>query len=83
MAKINWNRHRYVSKMETNYWNDHKNGWDKEFWQKRDPNKKIKLGIHENHDWHPVKLDSGIHAGKIICKTCDNKFVTWLSKGAI
>jgi hypothetical protein len=40
----------------------------------------ISLGIHENHNWQPVLDAKGPHAGKIICNTCNGKFVTWLSK---
>jgi hypothetical protein len=40
----------------------------------------INLGIHEKHIWQPVLGNFGPHQGKIICNTCDGKFVTWLSK---
>ena len=43
-------------------------------------NDKINLGSHENHNWEPVLGTFGPHEGKIICKTCGGKFVTWLSK---
>lgn len=42
----------------------------------------LNLGTHENHDWQPVKLQSGPHYGKLICKTCNNKFIQWLPKDA-
>jgi hypothetical protein len=41
---------------------------------------KVDLGSHENHDWEPTLGNFGPHKGKIICKTCGDKFVTWLSK---
>jgi len=44
-------------------------------------NKNINLGIHEEHDWHPIKGPFGPHAGKIICNTCGGKFIKWLPKG--
>lgn len=43
----------------------------------------INLGKHENHEWDVVLDVPGPHAGKIICKTCGGKWVTWLPKGAI
>ena len=44
---------------------------------------KINLGKHETHDWQPLKGPFGPHAGKIICKTCSDKWVAWLPKGTI
>jgi len=46
-------------------------------------NTKINLGKHEQHDWQPLKGPFGPHAGKIICKTCKDKWVAWLPKGSI
>lgn len=43
----------------------------------------INLGKHETHDWQPMKGPFGPHAGKIICKTCNDKWVAWLAKGTI
>ena len=41
----------------------------------------IDLGIHENHTWEPIiSPPNSTHAGKIICNTCNGKWVTWLSK---
>lgn len=40
----------------------------------------INLGKHENHNWQPVLGNFGPHQGKVICNTCNGKFVTWLSK---
>ena len=51
--------------------------------KKKKPKKDIKLGIHENHNWQVIKIDTGPHAGKVICNDCNGKFVTWLPKGSI
>jgi len=52
--------------------------------QKKQANKNfINLGIHEKHNWQPLKGPFGPHAGKIICKTCQDKWVAWLPKGTI
>jgi len=83
MAKINWSRHQYVSKLDREHYNSPKTGFDKQWHDKNNPKKQIKLGIHEKHNWQVVKIKSGPHIGKIICKDCDNKFVTWLPKGSI
>lgn len=80
MAKIDWNRPDYVSRMDRDYWTNPKNGFDKGWHEKR---KEIKLGIHEDHEWYVVKLNNGTHAGKVLCQTCGDKFVTWVPKGVI
>lgn len=49
---------------------------------KKQPNH-INLGIHESHDWQPLKGPFGPHSGKIICKSCNDKWVAWLPKGSI
>lgn len=43
----------------------------------------LKLGTHEKHELDVILQASGPHAGKIICKTCNGKFVTWLPKAII
>lgn len=43
----------------------------------------INLGKHENHEWEVVTDVPSPHIGKIICKTCGGKWVTWLPKGSI
>jgi hypothetical protein len=43
----------------------------------------VNLGKHENHNWKPVIGEFGPHKGKIICETCEGKWVTWLPKAAI
>lgn len=46
-------------------------------------NTEINLGIHENHEWEVVTDVPSPHSGKIICKSCGDKWITWLPKGAI
>jgi len=48
--------------------------------QKQSLKKEINLGNHEDHKWQPVLGSFGPHQGKVICNTCNGKFVTWLSK---
>lgn len=48
--------------------------------QKEILKEEINLGIHENHNWQPVLGSFGPHQGKIVCNTCNEKFVTWLKK---
>jgi hypothetical protein len=43
----------------------------------------INLGIHEDHNWQPLKGPFGPHSGKIICKSCNDKWIAWLPKGTI
>jgi hypothetical protein len=91
MTKLKWNREPVRSSLNSEYWFDPKKGFDKG-WHDRQAqknekiqrflNREIKLGIHEKHDLDIVKLDSGPHAGKLVCNTC-NKFIQWLSKGII
>ena len=83
MTKIDWSRHRLVSKLDRNYYNNPKSGFDSKWHKKRDPNRQINLGIHENHNWQPIRLSIGPHAGKVICNDCGGKFVTWLPKGIL
>ena len=83
MAKIDWSRHKLVSKLDRDYFNDPKKGFDSKWHEKRNSKRQIKLGIHEKHNWQVVKLQSGPHTGKIICNDCGGKFVTWLPKGNI
>lgn len=45
--------------------------------------RELKLGIHQDHNWQIINEPTGPHRGKVICKTCGGKFVTWLPKGAI
>jgi hypothetical protein len=90
MTKINWNREPTSSVMNSEYWTNPKTGFDKGWHdrlkQKQEKkqrllNQKIDLGIHEDHDLDIVKLNSGPHVGKLICITCNDKFIRWLPKG--
>ena len=83
MAKINWNRHSVKSRLERDHWKDPKFGFDSKWHEKRRGSRQINLGIHEEHDWEVVKMETGPHAAKVVCKTCKNKFVTWLPKGSV
>lgn len=40
--------------------------------------KKVNKHGHETHELKRVKTDN--HFGKLICITCNNKFVKWLSQ---
>ena len=68
------------------YWTDPKKGFDRA-WHTEQANKRIRekklensLGIHKDHNWEPVKIESGPHVGKAICNTCGGKFIMWLPK---
>jgi hypothetical protein len=41
------------------------------------------LGIHKDHNWQIINKPTGPHAGKIVCNTCNEKFVAWLPKDYI
>lgn len=43
-----------------------------------DPVKKTKPHGHEQHDLKRVKTEH--HYGKLVCVTCNNKFVKWLGQ---
>jgi adenine specific DNA methylase Mod len=72
------------------YWTNPKTGFDKA-WHIAKAQQKTKLesqvknlkkilNTHVDHDWQPVKNEKGPHSGKIICNTCNGKFVNWLPK---
>ena len=87
MTKLKWDREPQRSGMNSEYWTNPKTGFDKAWHeqQKHKQNKlkkEIDLGIHATHEWAPVKIESGPHAGKLICITCNNKFIRWLPKDA-
>ena len=92
MTKLNWNRESWTSTMNSEYWTDPKRGFDKG-WHDRQAQKDerkqrllsqhIELGTHSQHDLDLVKLETGPHAAKLICITCDGKFIRWLPKGII
>ena len=89
MTKLKWDRHPVQSVLNSEYWTDPKKGFDKG-WHDRQAqkqqrkqrllNQNIDLGIHKDHELDIIKLDSGPHAGKLVCTTC-NKFLRWLPKG--
>ena len=83
MTKLKWDRKPVASVLNTDYFTNPKQGFDKKWHKKHNLSREIHLGIHQNHEWKPVKLDSGPHAGKIICITCNEKWVAWLPKGSI
>ena len=71
------------------YWTDPKKGFDRA-WHIEQANKRIRekklensLGIHRDHELEPVLIPTGPHAGKVVCVTCNSKFVTWLPKKLI
>jgi hypothetical protein len=73
--------------MSSDYWTNPKTGFDKD-WHEQNRHKQnqlkkeIDLGIHKDHEWTPVKMETGPHSGKLICITCNNKFIRWLPKEA-
>ena len=79
MTKINWGRKPQTSVMNSDYWTNPKSGFDKE-WHKQRQSLNKNLGIHKDHDWSPIKLESGPHGGKAVCNTCSGKFIMWLPK---
>ena len=88
MTKLDWNRPGWKSTMNSEYWTDPKTGFDKA-WHEQQKHKKARqdkeqqfLGIHATHDLDRIQTQSGPHAGKLICKTCNNKFLKWLPKEA-
>lgn len=88
MTKLKWDRQKQTSTLNSEYWTDPKKGFDKQWHEQRtfNLNKHIKetqsLGIHANHELERIKLDSGPHFGKLVCKTCNDKFLKWLSKNS-
>jgi hypothetical protein len=79
MTKLKWDRQNWSSKLNSEYWMNPKTGFDSS-WHSQQQNLKKILGIHETHKWEAIKMESGPHAGKLVCKTCNNKFVNWLPK---
>ena len=79
MTNLNWNRKKQTSTLNSEYWADPKNGFDKS-WHTQNNHLKQLLGTHSSHEWEAVKSQSGPHSGKLICKTCNNKFICWLPK---
>lgn len=88
MTKLVWNRPTWTSQMNSDYWTDPKNGFDKD-WHEQQKHKKTQsekeqqfLGIHASHELDRIQSQSGPHAGKLICITCKNKFLKWLPREA-
>ena len=88
MTKLDWNKETWKSTMNSEYWTNPKTGFDKA-WHEQQKHKKVQvekekqfLGIHVDHELESIKATSGPHAGKLICKTCNNKFLKWLPKEA-
>lgn len=86
MTKLIWDRNPVRSILDSEYYTDPKKGFDKN-WHIQQAHKKAQaekerqsLGTHADHDLERIQLTSGPHAGKLICKTCNNKFIKWLSK---
>jgi len=79
MTRLKWDREKQNSIMNSNYWVNPKEGFDKTWHEKKKTLNK-NLGIHKDHKWEPVKLESGPHVGKAICNTCGGKFIMWLPK---
>ena len=78
MAKLNHQKRNQYDKID-----HYAEAIERNQLKKKKPKKDIKLGIHENHNWQVIKIDTGPHAGKVICNDCNGKFVTWLPKGSI
>jgi len=88
MTKLIWDRGSVRSILDSDYYTDPKQGFDKH-WHTQQAHKKSKaekerqtLGTHANHELERIQLPSGPHSGKLICKTCNNKFIKWLPKSA-
>jgi hypothetical protein len=79
MAKLKWDRQPPTSIMNSDYWNNPKAGFDKAWHEQRQALNKH-LGTHKDHNWEPIRLESGPHVGKAICNTCNGKFIMWLPK---
>jgi uncharacterized membrane protein YfhO len=89
MTKLNWERQQTSSILNSEYYTNPKTGFDKA-WHLEQAQKKANvekekqfLGIHQTHNLDRIQLTSGPHSGKLICKTCNNKFLKWLPKEAL
>ena len=94
MTKLDYNK---TNKSDTSflndpYWTNPKTGFDKGWHDQQKAknerkqrllNQKIDLGTHKDHTLDVIKLESGPHDSKLICVTCNNKFIRWLPKGII
>jgi hypothetical protein len=82
MAKINWNRQPRNNILNSEYYTDPKKGFDQK-WYVLNENIKKNLGIHIHHNWLIISKPTGPHTGRIVCNTCNGKFISWLPKGYI
>ena len=91
MTKLKWDKEPVISRLNSDYWIDPKNGFDQGWHNNQQSHleskqlrllKEIDLGTHKSHQWTAMKYKSGPHAGKLICITCNNKFIRWLPKDA-
>lgn len=83
MAKINWQRNPTTSVINSSYYSNPKTGFDKAFWDKKTArDRKIDLIVkeHKQHNWQTIYGTFGPHKGKIVCETCNNKFLGWAPK---
>ncbi len=89
MTKLKWDREPVKSILNSEYWIDPKKGFDKGWHYNQAAHlqgkkirllKEIDLGIHKSHQWTAIKCENGPHTGKLICITCNNKFIRWLPK---
>ena len=81
MTKLKWDRQPVGNVLNSDYYSIPKKGFDKA-WHNKRKQLQNSLGIHKDHEIEFIKKPTGPHAGKAICKTCGNKFVTWLPKGS-
>ena len=78
MAKMDWAKNTANRKID-----HYQDAIDRNSPELKNLKTKLNLGIHEDHDCQIIILQSGPHAGKVICIDCDGKFVTWLPKNYI
>jgi hypothetical protein len=94
MTKLDYNKTNKSDTAFLNdpYWSNPKTGFDKGWHDQQKAknerkqrllNQKIDLGTHKDHTLDVIKLESGPHDSKLICITCNNKFIRWLPKGII
>ena len=88
MTKLDWNRQQWISTLDSDYWTNPKEGFD-QAWHKQQKHIKAQsdkekqfLGSHADHELEKIQLPIGPHSGKLVCKTCNNKFLKWLPRKA-
>jgi hypothetical protein len=82
MTKLKWDRSPQNSVLNSDYFLNPKTGFDQK-WHNQRKNMQQILGIHKDHNWQIINKPTGPHAGKIVCNTCNEKFVAWLPKDYI